>query len=65
LTISKKKSVTRCCHPPAVDVDLVVPQNVVTIPMHFTVGIALTEIIAETQIPALVSSLIPAPLIDA
>jgi len=32
-------------------IDLLVPQNSLTIPMHVPLGIAITEIIAETQIP--------------
>jgi hypothetical protein len=34
-------------------IDLLVTQNVLTIPMHIPLGIALTEIIAETQIPTI------------
>jgi glycosyltransferase involved in cell wall biosynthesis len=32
-------------------IDVLVAENVLTIPMHIPLGIALTEIIAETQIP--------------
>jgi glycosyltransferase involved in cell wall biosynthesis len=35
------------------DVDLLVAQNVLTIPMHIPLGIALTELIAETGIPTI------------
>ncbi len=35
------------------DIDLLVAQNILTIPMHIPLGIALTEIIAETQIPTI------------
>jgi len=34
-------------------IDLLVAQNVLTIPMHIPLGIALTELIAETQIPTI------------
>ncbi len=34
-------------------IDLLVPQNVLTIPMHLPLGIAVTEFIAETQIPVI------------
>jgi len=34
-------------------IDLLVAENVLTIPMHIPLGIALTEIIAETQIPTI------------
>ena len=34
-------------------IDLLVPQNALTIPMHVPLGIAITEIIAETQIPTI------------
>ena len=34
-------------------IDLLVAQNILTIPMHLPLGIALTEIIAETQIPTI------------
>jgi glycosyltransferase involved in cell wall biosynthesis len=33
--------------------DLLIAQNVLTIPLHIPLGIALTEIIAETQIPTI------------
>jgi len=35
------------------DIDLLIAQNVLTIPMHVPLGIALTELIAETQIPTI------------
>ena len=35
------------------DIDLIVIQNALTIPMHVPLGIALTELIAETQIPTI------------
>ena len=35
------------------EIDLLVAQNVLTIPMHIPLGIALTEFIAETQIPTI------------
>jgi len=35
------------------DIDLLVAQNVLTIPMHIPLGIALTELIAETGIPTI------------
>lgn len=34
-------------------IDIIVPQNVLTIPMHLPLGIALTEFINETQIPTI------------
>jgi glycosyltransferase involved in cell wall biosynthesis len=34
-------------------IDLLVAQNILTIPMHLPLGIALTEIVAETQIPTI------------
>jgi glycosyltransferase involved in cell wall biosynthesis len=34
-------------------IDLLIAQNVLTIPMHIPLGIALTELIAETQIPTI------------
>jgi glycosyltransferase involved in cell wall biosynthesis len=34
-------------------IDLLVAENILTIPMHIPLGIALTEIIAETQIPTI------------
>lgn len=34
-------------------IDLLVAENVLTIPMHVPLGLALTEIIAETQIPTI------------
>jgi glycosyltransferase involved in cell wall biosynthesis len=35
------------------NIELLVAQNILTIPMHIPLGIALTEIIAETQIPTI------------
>ena len=35
------------------DIDIVVPQNVLAIPMHLPLGIAVTEFLMETQIPAI------------
>lgn len=35
------------------DLDLLIAENVLTIPMHVPFGLALTEIIAETQIPTI------------
>jgi hypothetical protein len=35
------------------NIDLLVTENVLTIPMHIPLGIALTELIAETQIPTI------------
>jgi len=35
------------------NIDLLIAQNVLTIPMHIPLGIALTELIAETQIPTI------------
>ena len=37
----------------AFKIDLLVAENVLTIPMHISLGLALTEIIAETQIPTI------------
>ncbi len=34
-------------------IDLLVPQNALTIPMHVPLGMAITEIIAESQIPTI------------
>ncbi|MDH3344499.1 MAG: glycosyltransferase family 4 protein [Desulfobacteraceae bacterium] len=34
-------------------IDLLIAENVLTIPMHISLGLALTEIIAETQIPTI------------
>ncbi len=33
--------------------DLLIPQNVLTIPMHLPLGVALAEFLAETQMPAI------------
>jgi mannosylglucosylglycerate synthase len=35
------------------DIDLIVSQNALTIPMHIPLGMALTEVIAETLIPTI------------
>jgi glycosyltransferase involved in cell wall biosynthesis len=35
------------------DIDLIIPQNVLSIPMHLPLGIAVTELIAETGIPTI------------
>lgn len=35
------------------DINLLIPQNVLTIPMQLPLGIAVTEFIAETQIPVI------------
>jgi glycosyltransferase involved in cell wall biosynthesis len=37
----------------AFDIHLLIAENILTIPMHISLGIALTEIIAETQIPTI------------
>lgn len=34
-------------------IELLVPQNVLTIPMHLPLGIAVTEFLAETQLPTI------------
>ncbi|MGF1483258.1 MAG: glycosyltransferase [Opitutales bacterium] len=34
-------------------IDLLVPQNVLTIPMHIPLGLAMTEFLAETNLPAI------------
>ncbi|MDA9764657.1 glycosyltransferase family 4 protein [Opitutales bacterium] len=34
-------------------IDIIVPQNVLTIPMHLPLGVALTDFINETQIPTI------------
>ncbi len=34
-------------------IDLLVPQNVLTIPMHIPLGLAVTEFLAETNLPAI------------
>ena len=36
------------------EIDLIVPENALTIPMNIPLGIAITELIAETGIPAIV-----------
>lgn len=35
------------------DIDVLIPQNVLAIPMHLPLGIAVTEFLAETQMPAI------------
>lgn len=35
------------------NIDLIVSQNALTIPMHIPLGMAITEVIAETQIPTI------------
>ena len=35
------------------DLDLIISENTLTIPMHLPLGLALTEVIAETQIPTI------------
>jgi glycosyltransferase involved in cell wall biosynthesis len=35
------------------DIDIIVPQNCLAIPMHVPLGIALTEFLSETRIPAI------------
>jgi glycosyltransferase involved in cell wall biosynthesis len=35
------------------DIDLIVPENVLSIPMHLPLGMAITELIAETGIPTI------------
>lgn len=35
------------------DIELLIPQNALTIPMHVPLGIALTEFLAETNMPAI------------
>jgi len=35
------------------NIDLLIAENILTIPMHIPLGLALTEIIAETQIPTI------------
>ena len=35
------------------DIDVLVPQNALSIPMHIPLGLALTEVIAETGIPTI------------
>jgi mannosylglucosylglycerate synthase len=34
-------------------IDIIIPQNVLAIPMHIPLGIAVTEFLAETQLPAI------------
>ena len=34
-------------------IEILIPQNVLTIPMHLPLGVALTEFLAETQIPTI------------
>ncbi|MCP4749638.1 MAG: glycosyltransferase family 4 protein [Proteobacteria bacterium] len=35
------------------DIDLLIAENVLTIPMHIPLGLALTEIVAETEMPTI------------
>lgn len=35
------------------DIDLLIPQNILAIPMHIPLGIAVTEFLAETNMPAI------------
>ncbi|NCF84182.1 MAG: glycosyltransferase [Verrucomicrobiaceae bacterium] len=35
------------------EIDLLIPQNALTIPMHLPLGLAITEFLAETQLPAI------------
>jgi glycosyltransferase involved in cell wall biosynthesis len=35
------------------DLDLIIPENAVTIPLNIPLGLAITELIAETKIPAI------------
>jgi glycosyltransferase involved in cell wall biosynthesis len=35
------------------EIELVIPQNILAIPMHVPLGLAMTEVIAETGIPAI------------
>ncbi len=35
------------------EIDILLPENAITIPMHIPLGIAITEFLAETQMPAL------------
>ena len=35
------------------DIDLLIPQNCLAIPMHIPLGIALTEFLSETRMPAI------------
>ena len=51
LKILLKKELKRFIQ--AFDIHLLVAENILTIPMHIPLGIALTEIIAETQIPTI------------
>jgi glycosyltransferase involved in cell wall biosynthesis len=46
-----KKQLKEFIH--AFKIDLLVAENILTIPMHIPLGIALTELIAETQIPTI------------
>ncbi len=51
LTAYLKSTLYRFCD--KFEIDLLVPQNCLTIPMHVPLGIALTEFIAETGIPTI------------
>ena len=35
------------------DLDILIPQNILAIPMHIPLGIAMTEFLAETEMPAI------------
>lgn len=35
------------------DIDILVPQNALTIPMHVPLGVAITEFLSETQLPCI------------
>jgi len=35
------------------DIDMVIPQNILTIPMHVPLGVAMTEFLAETGMPGI------------
>ena len=35
------------------DIDIIIPQNVLSIPMHIPLGLSVTELVAETGIPAI------------
>jgi glycosyltransferase involved in cell wall biosynthesis len=51
LKILLKKQLKEFIH--TFKIDLLVAENILTIPMHIPLGIALTELIAETQIPTI------------
>ncbi|MEZ5326022.1 MAG: glycosyltransferase family 4 protein [Verrucomicrobiales bacterium] len=37
----------------AFDIDILIPQNAITIPMHVPLGLAITEFLGETRMPAI------------